>query len=57
MSDWEAEVAETQTWIKFVVKSGYVEIESGRELYASYNKVLAGIVSMINNPSVWLIKK
>lgn len=57
LSDCEAEAAETQTWIKFAVKCGYVEIESGRELYATYNKVLAGIVSMINNPSVWLIKK
>jgi four helix bundle protein len=57
LNDCEAEAAETQTWIKFAVKCNYLDIESGRELYATYNQVLGSLVSMINNPSVWVIEK
>lgn len=53
----QAEAAETQTWIKFAVKCNYLDIESGRDLYATYNQVLGSLVSMINNPSVWVIEK
>ncbi len=55
LNDCEAEAAETQTWLEFAVKCNYLDVESGRELYATYNRVLGGLVSMINNPSVWLI--
>ncbi len=55
LSDCEAEATETQTWIEFAVKCHYIDVESGRELYGIYNRVLGGLVSMINNPSVWLI--
>ena len=55
LSDSEAEAAETQTWIEFAVRCNYLDVEVGRELYGSYNQVLAGLVNMINNPSPWLI--
>ena len=57
LSDSEAEAAETQTWLEFAVKCDYMEIEVGRRLYGTYNQVLAGLVSMINNPEPWLIKR
>jgi four helix bundle protein len=56
LNDCEAEAAETQTWIKFAVKCDYLDIETGREIYGIYNQVLAGLVSMINNPSPWLMQ-
>ena len=56
LSDCEAEAAETQTWIEFAVKCNYIDVELGRELHGTYNRVLGGLVSMINNPSVWLIR-
>ena len=56
LSDCEAESAETQTWIEFAVKCNYMEPEVGRRLYGKYNQVLAGLVSMINNPTPWLMK-
>ena len=56
LSDSEAEAAETQTWIEFAVKCDYLDVETGRELYGSYNQVLAGLVNMINNPAPWLMK-
>ncbi|MBD2535819.1 four helix bundle protein [Nostoc flagelliforme FACHB-838] len=56
LNDCEAESAETQTWIEFAVKCNYLNVESGRELYGAYNRILGGLVNMINNPSPWLIK-
>lgn len=56
LNDCEAEAAETQTWIKFAVKCEYLDVEIGREIYGTYNQVLAGLVSMINNPTPWLMQ-
>jgi four helix bundle protein len=56
LNDCEAEAAETQTWIKFAVKCNYIDVEEGREIYGTYNQVLAGFVSMINNPTPWLMQ-
>ncbi|MEH1966024.1 four helix bundle protein [Nostoc sp.] len=57
LSDCEAEPAETQVWLKFAVKCNYLDLEQGRELYGLYNRILGGLVSMINNPSVWVIRQ
>ena len=56
LSDAEAEAAETQTWLEFAVRCGYLDTESGRELYRQYDDILGKLVSMINNPSPWLLK-
>ena len=42
---------------EFAVKCDYMEVEVGRRLYGTYNQVLAGLVSMVNNPEPWLIKR
>ncbi|WP_418904169.1 four helix bundle protein [Moorena producens] len=52
-----AEAAESQTWIEFAVKCNYLDVESAREVYGIYNQVLGGLVSMITNPSPWLMKR
>ncbi|ACK70904.1 S23 ribosomal protein [Gloeothece citriformis PCC 7424] len=57
LNDSEAEAAETQTWIEFAVQCQYLDVEEGRNLYGSYNQVLAGLVNMINHPEPWLMKK
>ncbi len=57
LSDSEAEAAETQSWIEFAVKSNYLEVEQGRELYRNYNKILGMLVNMIVNPSPWLMRR
>lgn len=56
LNDCEAEAAETPTWIKFAVKCNYLDVETGIEVYGTYNQVLAGLVSIINNPSSWLMR-
>jgi four helix bundle protein len=55
LNDCEAEAAETQIWIKFAVKCGYMEIEQERKIYGTYNQVLSGLVNMINNANHWLL--
>ncbi|MBD6620067.1 four helix bundle protein [Komarekiella sp. 'clone 1'] len=57
LNDSEAEAAETQTWIKFTVKCSYMDVNTGRELYGNYNRVLSILVTIINNPHPWLIKR
>jgi four helix bundle protein len=51
----EAEAAETQTWIEFAVKCGYLNRETGRELYRAYDKILGKLITMIRRPEQWTI--
>ncbi len=51
----EAEAAETQTWLEFAVKCGYLDRTTGRELYAAYDNVLGKLVTMIRRPEQWTI--
>jgi four helix bundle protein len=55
LNDSEAEATETQVWIEFSVKCGYLETDVGRELYETYNRILGSLVNMINNPDDWLL--
>ena len=55
LNDSEAEAAETQVWIKFSVKCGYLETDIGRELYEMYNQILGSLVNMITKPENWLL--
>ena len=50
LSDAEGEAAETQTWIEFAVRCGYLEREVAKELFLEYDEVISMIVSMVNNP-------
>ena len=55
LNDSEAEAAETQVWIQFAVKCGYMEPDHGRELYEMYNQSLGSLVNMITKPEKWLL--
>jgi uncharacterized protein YlaN (UPF0358 family) len=44
-------------WIEFAVKCNYMDVEAGRELYGTYNRILGGLVNMIANPEPWLMKR
>lgn len=56
LSDCESEAAETQIWLEFAVRCGYMDVEPGRELYQSYDNIIGKLVNMLTNPSNWLIK-
>ncbi|MDY7077759.1 MAG: four helix bundle protein [Chloroflexota bacterium] len=55
LNDSEAEAAETQTWIEFAVKCDYLDAETSRALYQTYDHILGKLVNMIRNPSPWLM--
>ncbi len=56
LSHSEAEAAETQVWLEFAVKCGYLDRDQARELYTLYDQILGKLVHMINNPEPWLLK-
>src|SRR6266480_3945342 len=47
LSDCESEAAETQVWLEFAVKCGYMPREDARILYQTYDETLAVFVGMI----------
>ncbi len=55
LSDVEAEIAETQVWVEFAVKCGYLDPGVARELYSEYIELTKMVVSMINNSEKWVI--
>ena len=55
LNECEAEVAETQTWIEFAVRCGYMDRDCGKSLYQAYEEVLRLLVSMIRDPDPWLL--
>ena len=57
LNDSESEAAETQTWIEFAVKCNYLDPKKGYELYHTYNQILGKLVTIINNPTPWLLHK
>lgn len=56
-SDCEAEAAESQTWIEFAVKCGYLEREEAAQLYKTYDEIIGTLVGMINHPDTWILYK
>jgi four helix bundle protein len=55
LSDSEGEAAETQVWIAFAVKSGYLDRDVANEIYRAYNLIIRTLVGMINHPETWVI--
>ena len=50
LNDAEGEAAETQTWLEFAVKCGYLRREDAIHLFRFYDEVLAAmLVSMVMN--------
>ena len=55
LSDAECEAAETQVWLDFSRKCGYLSVEMVNELNETYDQVIAGLVKMIRNADDWII--
>lgn len=55
INDSEGESAETQTWLEFAVRCGYMEAEIGRELFKTYEEIISMLVSMTNNADSWAL--
>ena len=57
LADAEGEAAETQVWLEFAVKCSYLKREEAASLYAVYREVIGTLVSMINHPEMWIIRR
>jgi len=55
LSDCEGEAAETQVWLQFAVKCGYIRREDVADLYRTYDEVIRMLVAMISRPKRWLL--
>ncbi len=55
LNDSESEAAETQTWLEFAMKCGYLNDRVERELCATYDNILGKLVMMIRHPEQWII--
>lgn len=51
----EAEAAETQVWLEFAVKCGFLDREKGRALYEEYDHIIGKLVYMINHPEPFML--
>lgn len=57
LSDCEAEAAETQTWLEFAVRCNYLDVQTGQDLTNAYDRIISGLVTMIRNPTPWLMQR
>jgi len=57
LTNVEGEAAETQTWLAFAVSCEYMDKETARELYRTYDHILGKLVNMVNHPDPWIIKR
>jgi four helix bundle protein len=56
LSDSEGEACETQVWIEFACRCGYLARDVAAKLDAKYDHILGQLVKMIDEPEKWLIK-
>ena len=57
LSDAETEAAETQTWIEFAVKCGYLDRKQAVVLYRTYEAIIRTLVGMIAHAEDWMIRE
>lgn len=53
LSDADAEASETQAWLDFAWRCGYIATENHANLYDDYEAVCAGLVNMMASPDAW----
>jgi four helix bundle protein len=57
VSDAESEAAETQVWIQFSVRCGYLQRDRASELYQTYEEVIRMLVAMIAHSDKWVLQQ
>jgi four helix bundle protein len=56
LSDSDAEAAETQVWVEFALKCGYLNQTVVKELDINYDHIMGKLVVMLTRPEQWEIK-
>ncbi len=57
LNDAEGEAAETQDWVMFAVRCGYLTREEGKNLHQQCDQVLGKLTKMGNRPGPWLLQR
>jgi four helix bundle protein len=57
LNDAEGEAAETQDWLMFAVRCGYLERQTGIQLHQDCDHILAMFTKMGNHPGPWLLNR
>jgi four helix bundle protein len=55
LSDAEAEAAETQTWLHFAHRCGYLAEDRRAALDDEYDQIIRMLVSMMANAKKWIL--
>lgn len=55
LSDAETEAAETQTWIQFALRCGYLHPEEATSLNDEYEAIIRMLVAMISESQKWIL--
>jgi four helix bundle protein len=53
LSDANAEAGETQVWLDFAQRCGYLDEAAHNQLYQQYDQVSGGLIKMIASPEAW----
>jgi four helix bundle protein len=53
LNESEAEAAETQNWLDFALKCGYITEQSHQKINTSYEEIIGMLVSMQIHPEKW----
>ena len=53
LNESEAEAAETQNWLDFALKCGYMSIEVHQKLDEVYEEIIGMLVTMQKHPEKW----
>jgi four helix bundle protein len=56
LSDAESEAEEVRVWLEFAARCGYLESTLAKALDDNYDKIVAQLVKMIDDPEHWIIK-
>jgi len=56
LSDADSEAAETQVWLEFALKCGYLKQHLFDELTKAYDHIMGKLVNMMARPEQWRIK-
>ena len=55
LSDSESEAAETQVWLEFATKCGYMQRDDAAGLYKTYDSVIGTFIGMMNHTEAWIL--
>ena len=57
LSDSDAESAETQVWVEFAERCGYLDQKQAEDLNSLYDNIQGKLVNMMRYPEKWNIRK